>query len=248
MIYRKLGNSDLKCSVVSIGTWVIGGTWGGADDEQSIAAIRAGVEAGINLIDTAPVYGQGHSEEVVGKAIKGIRDKVLLATKCGNYPPGFDLSAGRPKDIKPGTFRRQLEGSLKRLDVETIDLYQVHFPRFESLEMGFRELNALREEGLVRYVGVSNFNGEQMDFCSRFCPIVSLQPPYSLLERDIEAEILPYCIKHNIGTLTYGSIGGGVLSGKYAEPKAFNVADGDPRGRRYDYYSPEHWPKNGCDG
>ena len=244
MIYRKLGNSDLNCSVVSIGTWVTGGTWGGVDDEQSIAAIRAGVNAGINLIDTAPPYGAGHSEVVVGKAIKGIRDKIILATKCGNYPPGFNVVTGQsPEDIEPGSFRRQLEDSLKRLDVDYVDLYQVHHPRFKSFESAFKDLNKAREEGLIRYVGVSNFNGEQIDFCSQFCPIVSLQPPYSLLERGIEDEILPYCIKHNIGTLTYGPLGGGVLTGKYTEPQKFDVAGGDPRGRRYDFYGPDRWPK-----
>lgn len=246
MIYRKLGNSDLNCSVVVIGGWAIGGTWkGGANDDQSIAAIRAGVDAGINMIDTAPPYGNGHSEEVIGKAVKGIRDKVIVATKCGNYS-GF--GADRAKDIEPGTFRRQIEESLKRLDMPYVDLLQVHWPHFESLEMGFRELNDIREEGLTRYVGVSNFNGEQIDYCSQFCPIVSLQPPYSLLDRRIEEEILPYCLKNNIGTLTYGSIAGGALTGKFTERPTFgsdgsNPRKSDPRGRFYDFFSEEAWPK-----
>ena len=243
MVFRKLGDSDLNCSVVSIGAWAIGGTWGGVDDEQSIAAIRAGVEAGINLIDTAPPYGKGHSEEVVGRAIKGIRDKIILATKCGNYPPGFNMALGRPADIEPGSFRRQLMESLKRMNVDYVDLYQVHGPQFQSMEMGFTELNKLREEGLARFIGVSNFDGAQMDVAAKYCPIVSLQPPYSLLQRSIEAEILPYCVKKNIGTLTYGSIGGGVLSGKYTNAQTFDVAGGDPRGRLYDYFSEQNWPK-----
>jgi aryl-alcohol dehydrogenase-like predicted oxidoreductase len=240
MIYRKLGNSDLNCSVVALGTWGMGGTWGGADDEQSIAAIHAGLDAGINLIDTAPPYGDGHSEEVVGRAIKGLRSKVILATKCGNYREADGI---RRPDILPGAFRRQLEGSLKRLDVEYVDLYQVHWPHFTNMEMGFKELNTLREEGLIRYAGVSNFDGAQMDACSQFCPIVSLQPPYSLLDRRIDEEILPYCMKKNIGTLTYGSIGGGVLAGKYTDPPTFNNDGGDPRGKFYDFYSAEAWPK-----
>jgi len=240
MIYRKLGNSDLNCSVVALGTWGMGGTWGGADDEQSIAAIHAGLKAGINLIDTAPPYGDGHSEEVVGRAIKGIRDKVILATKCGNYREADGI---RRPDILPGAFRRQLEGSLKRLGIDYVDLYQVHWPHFTNMEMGFKELNALREEGLIRYAGVSNFDGAQIDVCSQFCPIVSLQPPYSLLDRRIDEEILPYCLKNNIGTLTYGSIGGGVLAGKYAGPPTFDNNGGDPRGEFYDFYSKEAWPK-----
>jgi aryl-alcohol dehydrogenase-like predicted oxidoreductase len=240
MQYRQLGNSDLQCSVVAIGTWAIGGTWGGTDDEQSIAAIRAGIDAGINLLDTAPPYGNGHSEIVTGQAIKGIRDKVIIATKCGNYTRFSDNPVD---DIEPGQFRKQLEASLKRLDVDYVDLYQVHWPHFTSFEMGFRELNELREEGLVRHVGVSNFSGEQMDFCAQFCPIVSLQPPYSLLDRRIEAEILPYCVEKNIGTLTYGSIAAGALTGKYTDAPTFNVQGGDPRGRFYDFFSADNWPK-----
>ena len=239
MIYRKLGNSDMDVSVVVLGCWGMGGTWGGADDEQSIATIRAGIEHGINLIDTAQPYGEGHSETVVGQGIRGLRDKVYIATKCGNYTE----NGQRKQDASASALRRQLEGSLKRLGVDYIDLYQMHWPDpNHTFKESFTELNKMREEGLIRYVGVSNFDGAQMDEASRYCPITSLQPPFSLLDRRIEAEILPYCEAHQIGTLTYGSIAAGALTGKFKERPSFT--ESDPRsGPFYPFFQEEQWPK-----
>ena len=253
MIYRKLGDSELNCSVVGLGTWGMGGdSWAGsgeADDDLSIATLRAGIEAGINLIDTAQPYGYGHSETVVGKAIKGYRDRVIVATKCVSYQ---DENHQYHKDWRPKVLRRQIEGSLKRLDVDTIDLMQVHWPDPDPthpLKDAFEELYKMKEEGYFRYLGVSNFNGPLIDEAKQYCPIVSLQPPYSLLNRGIEKEILPYCAANNVGVLTYGSIAGGVLSGKYKERPVFvSSSSPDNRGRDvragfYPYYSEEAWPK-----
>ena len=253
MIYRKLGESDLNCSVVGLGTWGMGGdSWTGSgkvDDDLSVATLRAGIEAGINLIDTAQPYGYGHSEEVVGKAIKGYRDKVIVATKCVSYQ---DENHQYHKDWQPDVLRRQVNGSLERLDCGKIDLLQVHWPDPDPthpLKDAFEELNKMREEGLFRYLGVSNFDGALIEEAKQYCPIVSLQPPYSLLNRSIEKEILPYCASHNVGVLSYGSIAGGVLSGKYKERPVFeSSASSDTRGRDvrsafYPYYSEEAWPK-----
>lgn len=253
MIYRKLGQSDLMCSVVGLGTWGMGGdSWAGSgavDDDLSVETLRAGIDAGINLIDTAQPYGFGHAEEVVGRAIVGRREKVIVATKCVSYQ---DADHAYHKDWRPEILRAQIEGSLKRLGVDTIDLMQVHWPDPDPshpLEDAFRELNKMREEGMFRYVGVSNFDGKLIDEAKRYCPIVSLQPPYSLLNRGIEKQIMPYCAANNVGMLSYGSIAGGALSGKYTERPTFGDADGrdmfhrDVRTQFYPYYSEEAWPK-----
>ncbi|MBR1759135.1 MAG: aldo/keto reductase [Lachnospiraceae bacterium] len=250
MRYKKLGSSDLKVSVVALGTWGIGGdSWAGSgavDDQKSIAALRAGLEAGINLIDTAQPYGYGHAEEVVAEAIKGYRDQVVVATKCVSYQ---DEAHVYHKDWRPEVLRAQIEGSLRRLKVDTIDLMQVHWPDPEhSLEAAFEELAKMQEEGKFRYLGVSNFDGALIDEAKQYCEIVSLQPPYSLLNRKIEAEILPYCIKNNVGVLSYGSIAGGVLSGKFTERPVYSTGNGDNfkrdvRAAFYPYYSEEEWPR-----
>lgn len=245
MRYRKLGNSDLNCSVVGLGTWGMSGSWGDVDDNESIAAIHAAIDHGINLIDTAQPYGAGKSEEIVGKAIKGRRDKVIVATKCGSYV--WDGKYGR--NATREELRREIEGSLSRLGVDTIDLYQMHWPVYDTpFSESFDELNKMRQEGLIRHIGVSNFSPEEMDEVQKYCPLVSLQPPYALLDRLVEKEILPYCADNNIGTLTYGSICGGALT-----DRTYNMTErpthflkSDPRGRAdgfYPYYSEEQWPK-----
>lgn len=253
MIYRKLGDSDLMCSVVGLGTWGMGGdSWAGSgevDDDLSVATLRAGIDAGINLIDTAQPYGFGHAEEVVGRAIRGIRDQVIVATKCVSFQ---DEDHVYHKDWRPEIIRPQVEGSLKRLGVDTIDLLQVHWPDPDPthpLEDAFNELYKMQKDGYFRYLGVSNFDGPLMDEAKKICPIVSLQPPYSLLNRKIEKEIMPYCAENNIGILSYGSIAGGALSGKYTERPDFSKATGentftrDVRNGMYPYYSEEAWPK-----
>ncbi|MBQ9593473.1 MAG: aldo/keto reductase [Lachnospiraceae bacterium] len=250
MRYKKLGSSDLEVSVVALGTWGIGGdSWAGSgtvDDRQSIEALRAGLDAGINLIDTAQPYGYGHAEEVVAEAIRGYRDRVIVATKCVSYQ---DEEHHYHKDWRPEVLRAQIEGSLRRLKVDTIDLMQVHWPDPEhSFEAAFEELAKMQEEGKFRYLGVSNFNGPLIDEAKKYCEIVSLQPPYSLLNRGIEKEILPYCLENGVGVLSYGSIAGGVLSGKFKERPVYSTGNGDNfkrdvRAAFYPYYSEEEWPK-----
>jgi len=247
MKYRRLGTTDLECSVIGLGTWGMGGVgWarsGKANDEVSISVIRKAIDLGINLIDTAQPYGMGHSEELIGEAIKGRREKVILADKVVSFRK--DDFSNTIRDWRPEFIRFQLEGSLKRLDVDMIDLYQVHWPDpTHPLKDAFEELNRIREEGLVRYIGVSNFTTELIEQAKEYCPIVSIQPPYCLLNRKAEAEILPYCEKETLGVLTYGSLGGGVLTGKYTERPIFDPAQGrDIRSGFYPYYSEENWEK-----
>jgi len=236
---KQLGNSELKVSVVALGTWPMGGTtYGYVDDNESIATIRQAVDSGINLIDTAPGYGNGRAESVVGKAIKGRRDQVIIATKVGLVP----TPQGVRRLLKPESIRREIEDSLRRLDVDTIDLYQIHWPDYTTpIEDSVAELIKLHEEGKYRYLGVSNFSIELMEKVQDMTNLVSLQPQYSLLNRDIEAEVLPYCIKNNIGILSYGSLGAGILAGKYHEKP--NFAKDDTRYGFYPYFREPMWSK-----
>ena len=232
MKFRKLGQSDLNCSVIGLGTWGMAGSfWGKVDDDQSIATIRAGLEAGINLIDTAPVYGDGHSEEVVGRALEGVkREDVVLATKCGRFT------------CETEKIRQELETSLKRLKTDYLDLYQVHWPDDKvPFEETFGELETMRKQGKIRYIGVSNFSVEQTEEASKYCQIVSTQPQYSLLVREIEKELLPYCVEKNIGILSYGSIGAGALTGKFKEKPVFK--EDDERASFYTFFQEQNWPR-----
>ncbi len=240
MKYRYLGSSDLKVSAVGLGTWAYGNdSFGKVDDQQSIKAIKAAVEAGITLIDTAPAYGDGHAEEVVGKAIEGIRDKVVIATKCGTHRDG-------PKyinDLSPERIRKEIESSLTRLNIEQIDLYQIHWPDPDTpLAESVKELLKLKKEGKFKHLGVCNFGVDLMEQISEMTDIVSLQPQYSLLNRKIDSEILPYLIKNNLGSLSYGTLGGGILSGKYQERPQFDD-DRDIRAAFYPFFTKENWPQ-----
>lgn len=213
MEYRKLGNTDLEISSIGLGTWAYGNDFfGEVEDKKSITTIRKAVDLGINLIDTAPAYGDGHSEKVVGKAIKGIRDDVVLATKCGTYRKG-------PKyihDLSPEQLRKDIEGSLRRLNVEYIDLYQIHWPVEDTpLEVTVEELIKIKNEGKFKYLGVCNFDRKLLKEISEMTEVVSLQPQYSLLKRDIEEDIIDYVTKNNFGVLSYGTLYGGILTGKY---------------------------------
>lgn len=238
MKYRTLGNSNLEISAVGLGTWAYGNdTFGEVDDQQSIRAIRAAVDAGINLIDTAPAYGDGHSEEVVGKAIEGIRDQVVVASKCGTHRDG----AAYIRDLSPKRIRTEIENSLQRLNIEQIDLYQIHWPDPDTpLEDSVEELIKLKEEGKFKYLGVCNFQLERLKKISGMTDIVSLQPQYSLLKRDIENELLPYLMENNLGTLNYGTLGGGILSGKYKERPDFDD-EKDNRDGFYPFFREENW-------
>ena len=237
MTYTKLGTTDLEVSTVGMGTWAIGGDfWGDVDDERSIRAIQAGLDAGITLIDTAPAYGAGHSEEVVGRAIKGRRDSVVVATKVGvvRHPDSFE------RTLKPESVRKEIEDSLRRLDVDTIDLYQIHWPDPDTpLEDTMEVLVKAQQAGKFRYLGVSNFSVELMEEAKRYGEIVSLQPHYSLLKRDIEETIVPYCEKNSMGILNYGTLAAGILTGKFRELPEFEK--GDNRANFYPWFRESVW-------
>jgi aryl-alcohol dehydrogenase-like predicted oxidoreductase len=240
MKYRYLGNSNLKVSAVGLGTWAYGNdTFGEVDDQQSIKAIRKAVESGISLIDTAPAYGDGHAEEVVGRAIEGIRDQVVVATKCGVHRDGPQYI----KDLSPERIRKEIESSLQRLNIEQIDLYQIHWPDPNTpLEKSVEELLKLKKEGKFKYLGVCNFGVDLMDQISEMTDIISLQPHYSLLKRDIEKADLSYLIENNLGALSYGTLGGGILSGKYKERPQFDD-EKDNRAGFYPFFKEENWPQ-----
>src|SRR5438105_11940977 len=203
---KQLGNSDLFITPIGFGAWAIGGSgwefaWGEQDDNESVAAIREALDAGINWIDTAAVYGLGHSEEVVARALEGVRDWPYIFTKCSMV---WNKNREISHSLTAESIRRECEASLRRLRVDAIDLYQIHWPDPEDdIEEGWATLAALRQEGKVRHIGVSNFNVEQMQRAQAIVPITSLQPRYSLLHREVEDEILPFCLRENIGVIAY---------------------------------------------
>ena len=239
MQYRTLGSSGMQCSVVALGTWAFGGdSFGTIVDSQCIDTVHKALDVGVNFIDTAPAYGDGHSEELIGKALKGKREKALVATKCGTDRDGKAYF----NDGSPAHIRKQLERSLRLLDTDYIDLYQMHWPDpNHPFEDTFREFAKMQQEGKIRHIGVSNFTVQQMEQIKDLCAVVSLQPPYSLLDRRIEHEILPYCDSNGIGILSYGSIGAGVLTGKFKERPTF--LPHDPRNGFYPFFSEENWPR-----
>jgi aryl-alcohol dehydrogenase-like predicted oxidoreductase len=239
MKYRILGDSDLKVSAVGLGTWAYGNdTFGAVEDQQAVNALRAAVDFGINLIDTAPAYGDGRSEIVVGKAIEGIRDKIIIVTKCGVYRDGEDYV----KDLSPSRIRKDIELSLSRLNIEQIDLYQIHWPDPETpLEKTVEELLKLKKEGKFKYLGVSNFDRDLLAQITNMTDIISLQPQYSLLERKLENEILSFIIEKGMGILSYGTLGGGILSGKYTGIPDFDD-EKDNRSEFYTFFKEENWP------
>jgi aryl-alcohol dehydrogenase-like predicted oxidoreductase len=219
----QLAGSGLSSSRVGLGTWAIGGwMWGGSDERESIATIRSAVERGISLIDTAPVYGFGRSEEIVGNALVGIRDKVVIATKCG-----LGWKDGKPyRDSRADALRRGIEGSLRRLRVDSIDLMQVHWPDLQvPIEDAARTLEELRREGKIRAIGVSNFSPDQMDAFRAVAPLASVQPPYNLFEREIEADVLPYARRTGLALLCYGALCRGLLSGRMTATQQFEGDD-----------------------
>jgi aryl-alcohol dehydrogenase-like predicted oxidoreductase len=236
---RRLGSSDLEITPVVLGAWAIGGSmWGGQDERDAIGAIHASLDAGINFIDTAAVYGMGRSEEIVGKAVRDRRERVLLATKGGliwDSTEGtfkFEMidvdGAARPvhHDLRPEAVRAGCEDSLRRLGVETIDLYQIHWPDpGRRTEDSFGELLELRAEGKIRWIGVSNFSAQQLAIGKRVAGIVSQQPQYNLLDRGIEAEVLPWCQREQVGVIAYSPMARGLLSGKFGAQHHFPAND-----------------------
>lgn len=241
---RKLGNSDLEITRVGFGAWAIGGSgwdfgWGEQDDKESIEAIHKALDMGINWIDTAAVYGIGHSEEVVAKAIKEYGgNKPYVFTKCVLV---WDQNGHVRKTHDPESIRKECEDSLRRLQIDTIDLYQIHWPPDdddEKIKPAWEMLAKLKEEGKVRYIGVSNFNVEQMKIAETIAPITSLQPKYSLISRNIENEILPYVKKQNIGVIVYSPMGSGLLTGKYNHEKIEKLPEDDWRKSARDFTEP----------
>lgn len=239
---RKLGYSDLYITPVGLGTWAIGGGenpygWGPQDDKDSIATIQRAVDLGINWLDTAKGYGHGHSEEVVGQALKGRRDKVIVATKCGILwkEDGSEIYG----HLKKASIKAECESSLKRLQTDVIDLYQIHWPMpDEDIEEGWGAIAELVKEGKVRYGGVSNFNVEQMKRIQKIHPIASLQPPYSMVKREVEAEILPFCKENNIGVIVYSPMQAGLLSGKMTKERVAGFPADDWRHGSPDFQEP----------
>lgn len=215
-----LGDSDLDLTKIGFGAWAIGGgdwqfAWGPQDDQESVEAIHRALELGVNWIDTAAVYGLGHSEEIVGKALKGTSERPYVFTKCSMV---WDETREIKRSLKQ--IRREVEESLKRLQIETIDLYQIHWPNpDEEIEEGWATMAELKKEGKVRWIGLSNFNVAQMERALKIAPITSLQPPYSMINRSIEAEILPFCEKHGIGVINYSPMQSGLLTGAMSKER-----------------------------
>lgn len=227
---KQLGNTELNLSVIGLGTWAIGGPWkygwGTQDDSLSIQTIQRAVDLGINWIDTAPAYGLGHSEEVVGRAIREMPNPPLIATKCG-------LTWNKDGEIIPKlskeSVRKEVEDSLRRLGVDTIDLYQVHWPNPKhQIEEAWETIAKLTREGKIRYAGVSNFSVKQMEMIKDVLPIASLQPPYSMLVRHIE-EALPFCKENKIGVIPYSPMQKGLLTGKISAERMNGLPDDDHR-------------------
>jgi aryl-alcohol dehydrogenase-like predicted oxidoreductase len=223
--YSAIAGTPLRVSPVAIGTWAIGGwMWGGTDEAESVATIRAALDHGINVIDTAPVYGFGHSEEIVGKAIAEgrLRDKVVIATKVG-----LEWKDGKVfRNASRGRIMREVEDSLRRLRTDYIDVYQVHWPDpLVAIEETAAAMQSLFKQGKIRAIGVSNFSVEQMEQFRNVAPLHVLQSPYNLFEREIEADLLPYCRRNNISTFGYGALCRGLLSGRMRSDTVFTGDD-----------------------
>ena len=230
----QLGTSDLHITRLGIGAWAMGGGgWTGSmgpqDDRDSIAALHAALDHGLNWIDTAALYGLGHSEEIIARALEGRTTRPYLFTKCGKV---WDAAGSVGSSLKAASIRRECEASLRRLRVDALDLYQIHWPTpDEEIEEGWSEMARLQAEGKVRYLGVSNFSVVQMKRAQAIAPITSLQPPYSIVTREIEAEILPYIERHHIGVIVYSPMSAGLLSGTMTK-------------ERVACFTPDDWRRN----
>jgi aryl-alcohol dehydrogenase-like predicted oxidoreductase len=229
---RQLGNSDLHVTPIGIGAWAIGGGgWNGSmgpqDDADSIPAIHAALEQGLNWIDTAALYGLGHSEVMIARALKGRTPRPYVFTKCERV---WDANGKIGASLKAESIRGECEGSLRRLQTDIIDLYQIHWPELdEDIEEGWTELTRLQQAGKVRYIGVSNFSVSQMKRAQAIAPITSLQPPYSIVTREIEKEILPYAAQNNIGVIVYSPMSAGLLTGAMTRERVANFTAEDWR-------------------
>ena len=237
---RRLGKTDLDLTTVGLGTWALGGPWefgwGPQDDDEAVGAILAALDSGINWIDTAPVYGLGHSEELVAKALKQTNHRPIISTKCGIL---WNDKKERITCLKKESIRTECHNSLKRLDIEMIDLYQMHWPDpEEDVEEAWEEMLKLRDEGKVRYLGVCNFSIEQLERVRKMGPVVSLQPPYSMLHRGIEDGLLDYCKQYEMGVVVYSPMQRGLLTGKFSPQRLADLAPDDHRKRHPDFQEP----------
>src|SRR5216683_2403578 len=249
MTLRKLGQTDLRMTPIGIGAWAIGGgkwefAWGHQDDAESIGAIHAGLDHGMNWIDTAAVYGLGHSETVVGRAIEGLAKRPYIFTKCSLV---WDKSGKISHNLQVTSIRQEAESSLKRLKIDTIDLYQIHWPAWHgapenaspgSIEEAVGALAKLQAEGKIRHIGVSNFDAQQMQRALDAAPIASLQPPYSLLATDVESSILPFALQHNIGVIVYSPMASGLLSGAMTRERIAALPKDDWRKHSANFQEP----------
>jgi aryl-alcohol dehydrogenase-like predicted oxidoreductase len=238
---RPLGNSDMQISILGFGAWAVGGggwvgSMGPQNEADSVPAIHAALEHGMNWIDTAALYGLGHSEEVVARAVAGRNPRPYIFTKCERV---WDKNGNVGASLEAASIRRECEDSLRRLKVDVIDLYQIHWPQpEEDIEEGWTEMARLQEEGKVRWIGVSNFSVAQMKRAQAIAPITSLQPPYSLVTRDVEHEILPYSKTNNIGVIVYSPMSAGLLTGTMTKERVANFAAEDWRRRLPNFQEP----------
>ncbi len=241
MLKKRLGNSDLEITPMGVGAWAMGGggwafAWGPQDDDESISAIHEALDGGVNWIDTAAVYGLGHSEEVVARALEGRSNRPYVFTKCERV---WNAERQISASLKADSIRRECEASLRRLKVDTIDLYQIHWPEpAEDIEEGWGTLAKLRKEGKLRWIGVSNFNAGHMERCGAIAPITSLQPPYSAVSPEIEKETLPYCQEHGIGVIVYSPMKSGLLTGTMTKERVAAFPADDFRRRALAFQDP----------
>ena len=239
---KQLGNSDMHLTPIGIGAWAMGGggwafAWGPQDDNESIAAIHAALDGGLNWIDTAAVYGLGHSEEVVARALEGRSPKPYVFTKCERI---WNDQRQIGKSLKADSIRREVEASLRRLRLDVIDLYQIHWPEpEEDIEEGWTAMAELQREGKVRWIGVSNFNVEQMRRAQAIAPVTSLQPPYNMLTRGVEEAVFPYTRQHGIGVIVYSPMKSGLLTGAMTRERIAAMPEDDFRRRVAAFQDPQ---------
>ena len=238
---RSLGSTGMSLTPIGLGAWALGGGdwefgWGPQDDRDSIATIHRALDLGINWIDTAAVYGLGHSERIVGRALRERAEKPYVFTKCSMI---WDDRGRIAHNLDPGSIRRELEASLRRLQLEAVDLYQIHWPDpAPEIEVGWETLAALQQEGKARHIGVSNFSVEQMRRVQTIAPIAALQPPYSLVRPEAETELLPFCHEQNIGVIVYSPMMSGLLSGAMTRERIDRLPRSDWRSRHREFQEP----------
>ena len=240
MQQRQLGKTDMQLTTVGLGTWAMGGPWqygwGPQDDDEAVAAVVTALDQGINWIDTAPAYGLGHSEELVGQALRQTKHKPYIATKCGLL---WNDKKEKVSCLQRDSIRRECYASLERLGIETIDLYQMHWPDpDEGIEGAWKEMARLVEEGKVRYLGASNYSVAQLERVGKIHPVASLQPPYSMLPREVEDELLAYCAERDIGIVVYSPMQRGLLTGTFSPERLSRLAPDDHRLRDPDFQEP----------